>query len=158
MKGFKKYLQMIFMIIPMVMLMLHDMIPHHHHDLEEHDGHQTIHTHHKHHKHHHHHNKHHDDSEHEHDFHLNLADHEFITCFTHHHDEAEETCCFLTHHRVKKQAKSQVFLKENSVNYNINEKFCRKRYIVCNDRLLPDRTVPINQLRGPPSSALPLLG
>lgn len=155
MKGFKKYLQMIFMIIPMVMLMLHDMIPHHHHDLEEHDGHQTIHTHHK---HHHHHNKHHDDSEHEHDFHLNLADHEFITCFTHHHDEAEETCCFLTHHRVKKQAKSQVFLKENSVNYNINEKFCRKRYIVCNDRLLPDRTVPINQLRGPPSSALPLLG
>jgi len=155
MKGFKKYLQMIFMIIPMVMLMLHDMIPHHHHDLEEHDGHQTIHTHHK---HHHHHNKHHDDSEHEHDFHLNLADHEFITYFTHHHDEAEETCCFLTHHRVKKQAKSQVFLKENSVNYNINEKFCRKRYIVCNDRLLPDRTVPINQLRGPPSSALPLLG
>lgn len=155
MKGFKKYLQMIFMIIPMVMLMLHDMIPHHHHDLEEHNGHQTIHTHHK---HHHHHNKHHDDSEHEHDFHLNLADHEFITCFTHHHDEAEETCCFLTHHRVKKQAKSQVFLKENSVNYNINEKFCRKRYIVCNDRLLPDRTVPINQLRGPPSSALPLLG
>ena len=154
-KAYKKYLQMIFMIIPMIMLMLHDMIPHHHHDLQKHDGHQSVHAHHE---HHHHHNNYHHEEHHEHDFLINLSDNEFIAFFTHHHDEEEEACCILTHHRVKKQANFQIFLKTDSVNYHINEKFCRKKYIVRNDRLLPDRVVPINQLRGPPSIALSHLG
>lgn len=122
----------------MVVLLAHDVIPHHHHDHNHSESKQVsvYHTH-----------------QHIHqDTHCSHA--HGGASWNHNHNTTSETCCFLTHNRVQKDVSYQIFLKADIVQYDTNDTQKVQKFRVHNFRLIPEplRFTPLR--RGPPSQHL----
>ena len=123
------------MIIPMLVLLAHDVIPHHHHgQIQTVDNHvSVIHSH-----------------QHVHSNSCKAHSHGG-THWNHQHDTSSESCCILTHNRVQKEVKYQIFLKSDIINYDINDTQKVQKFRVHNYQLIPEplRFSPLR--RGPPN-------
>jgi len=123
------------MIIPMLVLLAHDVIPHHHHSEVQTENNQVsvLQSHH-----------------HIHtgscNSHSNSRAH-----WNHQHETNNENCCILTHNRVQKEVKYQIFLKADLINFDVNDTQKVQKFRVHNYQLIPEplRFSPLR--RGPPS-------
>ena len=129
------------MVIPMLVLLVHDIVPHNHH-IHQIDGHQHVsviqvhkhvHAHSHSHSHAHHHNGVH---------------------WNHKHNSNAETCCILAQNRVQKENIYKVFLQTDNIQLKSEETKEFKKFKLRNEKLTvePLRFTPPR--RGPPSSYL----
>lgn len=138
MRNFNKQLLCMLMLIPMMVLLAHDVIPHHHHIHNNVDDQQISAFH----------------------VHQDLLEN---TCsqhnhnsrqWSHHDDTKNKSCCTLTHHRVQKEVRFQIFLKADSIQLDSENSQKVQRFRVHNHTLIPEpiRISPLR--RGPPSTNL----
>jgi hypothetical protein len=122
----------------MLVLLGHDIIPHHHHLEQKHETqvslvrvHQHVHQHsscnHK----------------------QNGASH-----WNHQQEKSNETCCQLTHHRVQKELKFQVFLPAQFIQLNSLAKQNIQKLTLRNYKLIAEIYRLTPPFRGPPHSSL----
>jgi hypothetical protein len=150
MRNLKKYLMSFVMIMPMIILLAHDIIPHHHHG----DHGQGMHAHHHEaHSHEPHSHSHHNDHHHHHaNAEIEVSDIHGIF-FEHKHGKEDAHTCFLTHHRVQKEIKYVVFLESDEIDYGYRETIDKKKHYVIDYRLLPEPIKLLHSLRAPPALA-----
>lgn len=138
MRNLNKQLLCLLMLIPMMVLLAHDVIPHHHHIHSRVDDQQILAFH----------------------VHQNLLEN---TCSQHNHsstqwnhqgDTKDKSCCTLTHHRVQKEVKFQIFLKADSIQLGSENNQKVQRLRVHNHTLIPEPIWTSPFRRGPPSTNL----
>lgn len=119
----------------MLVLLAHDVIPHHHHSEIQINNNQAsvAHSH-----------------QHIHSGSCNPHSHGSAH-LNHQHETNNESCCILTHNRVQKDVKYQIFLKADVINYDVNDTQKVQKFRVLNYQLIPEplRFSPLR--RGPPS-------
>ncbi|WP_321308843.1 hypothetical protein [Marinifilum fragile] len=146
----KNNLMFLALIIPVLVLLAHDIIPHHHHGDHGHvhdnqDYHQNSHSHKS------GTNCHHKDSDTHHlEFTSEKKDVDDLF-FVHKHGQNEKNTCFLTHHRVQKEIKYQVFLKSDHIDYGYRENIEKSKYYIVDFRLPYEPLRLIPHRRGPPN-------
>ena len=124
------------MVIPMLVLLAHDIVPHHHHVFpksKEHKASSHSHTH-------------------IHDANCGHHHHHGEKHWSHQHSTAEEGACILAHHRAQKELKYQVFLKVDYIDFRVKEDQSTKKFFVSDYRLIPEPIKFIHLLRAPPYS------
>lgn len=136
MRKLKQYILCLFMLTPMLVLLGHDIIPHHHHLLQAETNeavsivqvHQHVHS-------------------------KSICNHTNNAGlqWNHQQEKSSETCCLLTHHRVQKELKFQIFLSASSIQLNAISPQKVQKLKTGNSKLIigPFRLTPL--LRGPPS-------
>ncbi|WP_145957660.1 hypothetical protein [Labilibaculum antarcticum] len=138
MRNLKKQMLCLLMLIPMLVLLAHDVIPHNHH-LHNANSEQQVSI-------------------------IRVHQHvESNACsqnnnggahWNHQHKTNGESCCILTHSRVQKELKYQIFLKADAIRFDSKDIQKVKKFRVHNYILIPEplRFSPLK--RGPPSSNL----
>ena len=137
MRNFKKQMLCLLMLIPMLVLLAHDVIPHNHnHNTAEDQQVSIIH------------------------FHQHVK---CNTCNHHNHGETNwnhqneknsESCCILTHNRVQQEIKYQIFLKADAIRLDSEDIRKVKKFRVHNYKLIPEPLRFSPHRRGPPNSIL----
>lgn len=134
MRNLKKQVLCLLMLIPMLVLLAHDVIPHNHrlHNANEDQQISVIHV------------------------------HQYVesnSCTHHHHGEKNwnhqhktnaETCCILTHNRVQKEIKYQIFLKADIIQLDSEDIQKVKIFRIRNYILIPEPLQFSPLKRGPP--------
>ena len=122
----------------MLVLLAHDVIPHHHHSQIQTENNQVsvIHSH-----------------QHVHNGTCNTHSHAGIH-WNHQHETSSESCCILTHNRVQKDVKYQVFLKADVISYDTDDTRKVQKFRVLNFHLIPEQLRISPLRRGPPSQHL----
>jgi hypothetical protein len=123
------------MVIPMLVLLAHDIIPHDHH-IHQIDGHHHVSV----------------IQVHQHGHsHANAHQHNGIH-WNHNHRTNAETCCILTHNRVQKENVYKVFLSAGHIQLDCEETQKLQSFKLRNQKLTPEplRFTPLR--RGPPNS------
>lgn len=119
----------------MLVLLAHDVIPHHHHSQvqTQNNSNSVFHSH-----------------QHVHKGACNAHAHGGVH-WNHQHETSTESCCTLTHNRVQKDSKFQIFLKADLISYDTNDTQKVQKFGVHNYQLIPEplRFSPLR--RGPPS-------
>lgn len=125
------------MIIPMLVLLAHDIIPHNHHlhQIDDHHHVSVIQIHHHGHAH-------------------NNADQHNGIHWNHSHEANAETCCILTHNRVQKDNAYKVFLQSDNIQLDCEETLRLQSFKLRNQKLTPEPLRFITYRRGPPNSFL----
>ncbi|MCY1636339.1 hypothetical protein [Marinifilum sp. D737] len=136
MRNLKSYILCLTMIIPMLVLLAHDIIPHNHHLQQIDDYHHVsvIQVHH-------------------HGHAANTHQHNGIH-WNHSHEANAETCCILTHNRVQKDNAYKVFLQSDNIQLDCEETQRLQSFKLRNQKLTPEPLRFIPHRRGPPSSFL----
>ncbi len=129
----KKTLSLI-LVLPILVMLAHDIIPHHHHDTNtsanyvttEHSHNEAIQT-------------------------LNCQSNSTTQHLSHSHRESESTCCAFVNLRFFKNVKFQVLLSHIVLNIvSNNDQEIPVRYYVSNSNLIPEPYRASSGLRGPP--------
>jgi hypothetical protein len=123
------------MVIPMLVLLIHDIVPHNHHIHQFADHHHVsvikIHQHgHS---------------------HANTHQHGGVH-WNHSHEASKDTCCILTHNRVQKENIYKVFLKADPIQLNCEETQKLQGFKFYELNLTPEPLRFTPPRRGPPSS------
>lgn len=125
------------MIVPMLVLLAHDIIPHNHHlhQIDDHHHVSVIQIHHHGHA------------------HNNAHQHNGIH-WNHSHEANAETCCILTHNRVQKNNIYKVFLQSDNIQLDCTETQKLQSFKLNNQKLTLEPLRFIPHRRGPPNSFL----
>lgn len=126
------------MLIPMLVLLAHDVIPHNHH-LHNTNSDQKVSLVHDH--------QHVDSNACNHHNHGEMH-------WNHQHETNNESCCILTHHRVQKELKYQIFLKADVIQLDSENAQKIQKFKVCDYKLIPEPLRFSPHRRGPPNSNL----
>ncbi|MDQ2177150.1 hypothetical protein [Marinifilum sp. D714] len=139
MRNLKNYMMCLAMIIPMLVLLAHDIIPHNHHlhQIDDHNHVSVIQVH---------------QHLYEHS-HANTHQHNGIH-WNHSHEANAETCCILTHNRVQKDNAYKVFLQSDNIQLDCEETQKLQSFNLRNQKLTPEPIRFIPHRRGPPNSFL----
>ena len=134
MRGLNKKILSLILVLPILVMLAHDIIPHHHHEANTtanfvtvgHSHHEAIHT-------------------------SNSHSHETAQHFSHSHRESESVCCAFVNLRFFKNLKFQVLLSYIVLNI-VSSKYQEApiRYYVSNSNLIPEPYRESTGLRGPP--------
>ncbi len=122
----------------MLVLLAHDVIPHNHHlhntNLDEHVSIAHVHQH--------------VDS--------NACNHHNHAgaSWNHQHETNNESCCILTHNRVQKEVKYQIYLKADAIQLDSGNTDKVQKFKVHNYKLIPEPLRFSPHRRGPPNSNL----
>jgi len=137
MRNIKKYMLTIIMLLPMLIMMVHDIIPHHDHQL----AHQCVVT---------------NTNTHNHNININdHSDHSKHTisgiCVHHQHKSDQDHCCHLQHHRLQQELKFQIFLVGDLIRLDTQQEEIKTKFFVWNTSPFqtPERIV--LGLRAPPA-------
>jgi hypothetical protein len=123
------------MVIPMLVLLAHDIIPHDHH-IHQIDGHHHVSV----------------IQVHQHGHsHANAHQHNGIH-WNHSHRTNAETCCILTHNRVQKENVYKVFLSADHIQLDCEETQKLQSFKLRNQKLTPEPLRFTPPRRGPPNS------
>ena len=134
MRKLNKKIVSLILVLPILVMLAHDIIPHHHHDTNTsanfvtagHSHHEAIHTSHCH-------------------------AHETAQHLSHSHRENESTCCAFVNLRFFKNVKFQALLSHIVLNIVLNnDQETPIRYYVSNSNLIPEPYRASTGLRGPP--------
>jgi hypothetical protein len=134
MRKLNKQIVSLILVLPILVMLAHDIIPHHHHDTHTsanfveggHSHHEAIHTSHCH-------------------------SHETAQHLSHSHRETESICCSFVNLRFFKNFKFQVFLSHIVLNIvSNNDQEIPIRYYVSSSNLIPEPYRESTGLRGPP--------
>jgi len=71
--------------------------------------------------------------------------------WNHQHENSNETCCILTHNRVQKEVKHQIFLKADAIQLDSEDAQEIQKFKVHNYKLIPEPLRFSPHRRGPPS-------
>ncbi len=134
MRSLKKYILCLIMVIPMLVLLAHDIIPHNHHVHQQENNHVSVIQIHQH-------------------AHSHNHGHSGLH-WNHSHNTTEETCCILTHNRVQKEIKYQIFLKSDEIKLDSEDSQRVQQFKVYNSILIPEPLKSPPLRRGPPSQHL----
>ncbi|MBL4560807.1 MAG: hypothetical protein JKX79_07445 [Labilibaculum sp.] len=122
MRNLKKQVLCLLMLIPMLVLLTHDVIPHNHHLHNTNSNQQVsiIHVH-----------------QHVESNACNHHNHDDMH-WSHQHETNNEACCILTHNRVQKEVKYQIFLKADAIQLDSEHTQKVQKLKVLNYKLIPE--------------------
>ena len=133
MRKLNKQIVSLFLVLPILVMLAHDIIPHHHHDTPTSANFVKM--------------------EHRHleATHSNCHAHENTQHLSHSHNENESTCCAFVNLRFFKNVKFQVLLSHIVLNIvSSTNQEAPIRYYVSSSNLIPEPSRESTGLRGPP--------
>ena len=134
MRKLNKQIVSLILVLPILVMLAHDIIPHHHHDTNTsanfvktgHSHHEVIHT-------------------------SDCHSHETAQYLSHSHQENESSCCAFVNLRFFKNVKFQIGLTHIVLNIVLNNnQEILVRYYVSSSNLIPEPYRESTGLRGPP--------
>jgi hypothetical protein len=138
MRKIRNYILCLTMVIPMLVLLVHDIVPHKHHihQIDDHQHvsviqvHKQVHS------------------------HSHAHSHTNGVHWSHSHNTNTETCCILTHNRVQKENTFKVFLQEDKIEFTCEKTLKVQKFKLRNEELTVEPLRFSPHRRGPPNSFL----